>query len=100
ISAAGKREGFVVRNWAHATILFICNEAKKYAAARATSGIIEVAASSTAANGMHDFDPVAFDQYCRGMQAARHNVAIEFDRQPAPSQFQTLQQIGHRLTVR
>ncbi len=55
---------------------------------------------SAAADGMHDFDLVAFGQHRRGMLAARYDVAIELDRQPAPSQFQALQQIGHRLTVR
>jgi len=54
----------------------------------------------TATNGMHDFYLVAIDQDCRRMLTTRNDVAIELDRQPAPSQFQALQQIGHRLTVR
>lgn len=34
------------------------------------------------------------------MLAARDDVAIELYSQPTPSQFQALQQVGHRLTVR
>ena len=59
-----------------------------------------MAGSSAATNGMHDFDLIIFDQERCGMLAARYDVPIELDRQPAPSQFQALQQIGHRLTVR
>ena len=32
---------------------------------------------------MHDFDPVAFDQRMRGVQAARDDFAIHFHRDPA-----------------
>jgi hypothetical protein len=62
--------------------------------------LIRWAGGLATANGVYHFDLIAIDQNSSGMLATWDNVAIELDRQPAPSQIQALQQVGHRLSVR
>jgi hypothetical protein len=49
---------------------------------------------------VNDFDMIALNENRSDMLAARYDVAVELDSQPTPSQFQALQQVGYRLTVR
>ena len=45
---------------------------------------------------MHDLDPVVILQLLRGMRAARHDRAIDLDRDPAFGQALLRQQTSHR----
>ena len=57
------------------------------------------AARLAAADGVHDFDVVAFVERGVGMLAARDDIQVEFDCHPASGQFQTGEQGRNGFTV-
>src|SRR5690554_2422298 len=57
-------------------------------------------AASTAANGMHQFDPVAVIQGEFRVLAAGHNVFVNLDRDPFSGQREVVNQSGNGHSVR
>ena len=55
--------------------------------------------ASTAADGVYHFDPVALAKGGAGVLAARHYIQVELDRQTAPGQIQTCDQVGDGLAI-
>src|SRR5690606_32479954 len=70
------------------------------AAARAAAVSTARYSLLAATDGMDDFHLVAIGQYGRSVLATGHDIAIDLDSQPPPSQLQTQQQISHRHPFR